>query len=63
MNPYQVTGFLNDDPGRSVGYRKDPVLGFDPIVTDKFMEPISDFLGQERNLRLLSALGYSAELN
>ena len=57
MNADQVTGLFNNDPGGSVGYRKNPVTGFDPIVTDIFLEPVRDFLGQEGNLRFIAALG------
>ena len=34
MKPDQATGLLNNDPRGSVGYREDPVTGFDPIVAD-----------------------------
>ena len=57
MNPDQITGLFNNDPGGSVGYRKNPIIGFDPIVTDIFLEPIRDFLGQEGNLRFFAAFG------
>ena len=57
MNSDQLTGLFNNDPGSSVGYRKNSVTGFDPIVTDIFLEPVRDFLGQEGNLRVFSALG------
>ena len=55
MNADQVTGLFNNDPGGSVGYRENSVAGFDPIVTDIFLEPVCDFLRQEGNLRLFSA--------
>jgi hypothetical protein len=57
MNPYQHTGLYDNDPGSSVCYRKNPVSGFDPIVTDIFLEPVRDYLRKKGNLRLLSALG------
>jgi hypothetical protein len=59
MNADQVTGFLNNDPRGSVGYRKNPGTGFDPIVTDIFLEAIRDFLRKEGGLRLFTAFGVS----
>ena len=46
VNSDQVTGLFNNDPGGRVGYRENPVTGFDPIVTDIFLEPVRYFLGQ-----------------
>jgi hypothetical protein len=59
MNTDQVTCLLNNDPGGSVGYRENPVTGFDLIVTDIFLEPLCNFQGQEGNLRFFSAFGDS----
>ena len=57
VNTDQIAGLLDNNPGGSVGYRKNTVLGFDPIVTDELLEPIRYFPGQEGNLRLFSAFG------
>jgi hypothetical protein len=59
MNSDQSAGFFDNDPGGSVGYRKNSIIGSDPVVADIFLEPISDFLGQEGYLGLFSALGIS----
>jgi hypothetical protein len=59
MNADQVTGLFDNNPGGSVGYRKNAVTYFDAIVTDVFLEPVRDFLGQESNLRFLPAFGIS----
>ena len=55
MNPDQLTGVFNNDPGGSICYRKNPILGLDPVVADIFLEPICNFLGQKGDLRLFSA--------
>ena len=55
MNSDQIACFLDNNPGSSLGYRKNSILGFDAIVTDVFLESVRDFLGQEGNLRLFSA--------
>jgi hypothetical protein len=34
MNPDQLTGLFNNDPGGSIGYRENSVTGFDPLVAD-----------------------------
>ena len=57
MNPDQLTALYNNDPGSSVGYRKNPIAEFDAIVTDIFLEPIRNFLGQKGNLHFLATLG------
>ena len=57
MNFDQITGFLDNNPGSSVGYRKNSIIGSDPVVADIFLEAIRDFLRQEGNLRLFSTLG------
>jgi hypothetical protein len=44
MNSNQITGLFDNIPGSSVGYRKNPIIGFDAIVTDIFLEPVRDFL-------------------
>jgi hypothetical protein len=31
MNPSQKARFLNPDPGRGIGYGKNPVCGFDSL--------------------------------
>jgi hypothetical protein len=54
MNSDQIAGLLDNNPGSSVGYRKNPILGFDAIVTDIILEPVRHFLRQEGNLRLFS---------
>ena len=53
----QLTGLFNNNPGGSLCYWKNPGTGFNLIVPDIFLEPIREFLGQESNLRLFSALG------
>jgi hypothetical protein len=57
MNPDQFTGLFYNDPGSSIGYRKNPVTYFDVIVTDIILEPVRNFLWQESNLCLFSAFG------
>lgn len=57
MNPDQIAGLLNNDPGGSVCDWKNPVTGFDPIDIDIFFEPIRDLPGQECNLSSLATLG------
>ena len=52
----QITGLPNNNPGGSVSYRENPVIGVNPIVTDKLLEPVRYFLGKEGNLRFLYAL-------
>jgi len=47
MNADQVTGFFNNDPGGSVGYRKNPGTGLDPIVTDVFLSRSATFWGRK----------------
>lgn len=59
MNPDQITGLFNNNPGGSVCYRENPVTGFDFIVTDIFFEPVSNFLGQEGDLRFFAAFWVS----
>ena len=59
MDAQQLTALYDNDPGSSVGYRENPVSGFDPIVTDIFLEPVHDLMGQEGNLRFIAALGIS----
>jgi hypothetical protein len=58
-NADQVTGFLDNDPCGSIGYRENPGTGFDPIVADIFLESVRNFLWQKSNLCLFSALGIS----
>ena len=56
MNSDQFAGFLDNNSRGSIGYRENPILGFDANVTDIFMEAICDCLGKEGDLRLFSAL-------
>ena len=59
MNSDQFAGLFDNNPGSSVSYRKDSIIGSDPVVTDIFMEPVCDFLRQECNLCLFSAFWVS----
>jgi hypothetical protein len=55
MNPYQTACFFDDDPGSGIGYRKDPLFGFEAFVSDVSLKPFGALLGQEGGLRFLSA--------
>ena len=55
MNSDQIAGLFDNNPGGGIGYRKNLILRFDPIVLDLFLEPVRDFLRQKGNLRLFSA--------
>jgi hypothetical protein len=59
MNFDQFAGLFDNNSGGSVGYRENPVSGFDPVVANIFLEPIRDFLGQEGDLCFFSAFGVS----
>jgi hypothetical protein len=55
MEPDQLTGFFDNNPGGGIGYWKNLVIGSDPVVADIFLEPNRDLMWQEGNLRLFSA--------
>ena len=59
INSDQITSLFDNNPCGSIGYRKNSVIGSDPGVVDIFLEPISDFLWQENNLRLFSGFWVS----
>jgi hypothetical protein len=50
MNSSQKARFLNHESGRCISYGKDPLLGFDSLFTDKILETIGEFLGNEKPL-------------
>ena len=41
---YQLAGFLDNDPGSGIGYRKDPVSWLKAFVANIFPEPAGDLL-------------------
>jgi hypothetical protein len=47
VNTNQIAGLHHNNPRGSVCDWENLVTGFDPIVTDIFLQPISDFLGQK----------------
>jgi hypothetical protein len=51
MNADQLTGLFNNDPGGSVGYRKNPGAGFDPIVPDILNHLIDHVLSQNLEMK------------
>jgi len=47
---------LDNNPGGSVGYRKNAFLRFDPFIADIFLKPVGGLLRQKGNLRFIAAL-------
>ena len=56
-----VSCLLDDEPGRSVANRKDPVIGLQFFFPDVFLEPVPDLLRDEDNLFLLAAFRMSQD--
>jgi hypothetical protein len=54
-----IASFPDNDPCGGIGYRKDPVLGFEAFISDVSLEPVGDLLRQESGLRFLPTLGGS----
>jgi hypothetical protein len=56
-DPGQLPGLFNNDPGGSIGYRKNTGTYFDAGMIDLFLESVRNSLWQESNLRLFFTLG------
>jgi hypothetical protein len=57
MNTDNIDGPFYNNPGGSIGYRKNWIIGFDSFLLDIFLESVRNLLSQESNLRIFSAFG------
>ena len=55
------SGLFDDEPGRSIAYRKDTAIGLQTLFTDVFLESVPHLLGNEDDLFFLAAFRVSQD--